>query len=310
MTARIGELAALGTAISWTIGALVMEQAVKRVGVMAVNTLKVAFGTLYLALLAYVLNGSFIPTNISGSAWIFLSASGVVGFVIGDYFLLHAYALVGSSLTMLLMSLSVPFTAIGAFFIFKEKLSYWSLAGILVCITGIALTVSAGWKKQKNEISPEKTDDVQSQTLKRRYHIGVVFSILSALCMAVGTLFTKAGAAGINSVSATQIRIISALVGFLLFALFTGKVGEIKKSVHDRKGFSLIAVGGLFGPFIGVGLLIFALQNAKAGIVSTLSSLTPVLIIPPSIIFFKRLILPVEILGACCAVAGLAMLFL
>lgn len=310
MAARIGELAALGTAVSWTVAALIMEQALKRVGVMAVNTLKVAFGSVYLALLAYFLNGRFFPLDLPNTAWLFLGASGFIGFVIGDYFLLHSYALVGSSLAMLLMSLSVPLTALGAFFIFGERLGLWSLAGITVCAAGISLTISAGWKKQKKEIYPGDAGDILSVSMTKRYRKGVFFGTLSGVCMAVATLFTKAGAVGVDSVSATQIRIISALAGFLLFALVTGKIGEVKAAFHHRSGFSLIAFGGLFGPFIGVGLLLFAIQNAEAGVVSTLSSLTPVLIIPPTIILFHRRILPAEILGACLAVTGLAMLFL
>ena len=122
MTAHIGELAALGTAVSWTVAALIMENAVKRVGVMAVNTLKVTFGSVYLAALAFILLGSPVPHGLSPSAWGFLGASGLVGFVIGDYFLLHAYDWIGSRLSMLLMALSVPFTALGAYAVFGRLL--------------------------------------------------------------------------------------------------------------------------------------------------------------------------------------------
>ncbi len=314
MTAHIGELAALGTAASWTIAALVMEQAVRRVGVMAVNTLKVTFGSLYLALLAFVLNGQFFPTDLSTTAWVFLGASGFVGFVIGDYFLLHAYALVGSSLAMLLMSLSVPLTALGAFILYSETLGPWSLAGIALCIAGISLTVTSGWKKEREASalmsSSVTADGAHAAKRALHYRKGIMFGILSAVCMAGATLLTKAGASGVNAVSATQIRIISALIGFILFALFTRKTGEIMAAFSHRSGFPLIALGGLFGPFIGVGLLLFALQNAEAGVVSTLSSLTPVLIIPPSIIFCGRRIRSGEIAGACLAVGGLALLFL
>lgn len=301
MNAHIGELAALGTAVSWTIAALVMEQALIRVGVMAVNTLKVAFGTLYLALLAFLLNGQFFPTDLSLTVWAFLGASGLIGFVIGDYFLLHAYSLVGSRMAMLLLSLSVPLTALGALALFGERPGNWALAGIALCVTGISLTVMAG-----------RTGAAASENGRPRsaYRKGIVFGILSAVAMAGATLLTKSGAAGVDPVSGTQIRIISALFGFILFALFTGKTGEVTAALRHRTGLPLIALGGLFGPFIGVGFLLFALQHAEAGVVSTLSSLTPVLIIPPSILLFGRKVKPMEILGACFAVCGLALLFL
>jgi len=303
MISHIGELAAFGTSVSWAIAAIIMEKSVRNVGVMAVNTLKVAFGTIYLALLAFLLNGSFFPLGLSSSSWIFLCASGVFGFVLGDYFLLNAYRMIGSRLSLLLMSLSVPLTAVGALVLWNERMGTWALAGMLLCVAGIAITVMAGGKlnerlSAEHAVSPSV------------YRKGVIFGILSALCMVVATLCTKAGATGVNSVSATQVRIFSSFVGFVIFALITRKSGEVTVVVKTGKGLGMIALGAVFGPFIGVGFLLFALQNADAGIVSTLSSLSPVLIIPPSVIFLKRRVSSGEVIGACLAMCGLALLFL
>jgi drug/metabolite transporter (DMT)-like permease len=299
MSAHIGELAALGTAVSWTVAALIMEKAVKRVGVMAVNTLKVTFGSVYLAALAFFLMGSPVPRGLSLSSWGFLGASGLVGFVIGDYFLLHAYDWIGSRLSMLLLALSVPFTALGAFAVFGEAPGPWALAGMALCVGGIVLTVLAG----------NRSGPAGQGTGSGRYWKGIAYGILSAIAMACATLLTKAGASGVSSVSATQVRIGSALAGFLAFAFATGKAGEIASAVRDRKGLRLIATASVFGPFIGVGLLLFAIQHADAGVVSTLSSLTPVLIIPPSMLIFGRRVGALEIVGSCAAVAGLALFF-
>lgn len=299
MIAHIGELAAFGTAVSWTVAALIMENAVRRVGVMAVNTLKVAFGSVYLLALAFFVTGYPLPAGLSSSAWTFLAASGLVGFVIGDYFLLHAYSWIGSRLSMLVMSLSVPFTAIGAFFVFGEKPGPWSLVGMALCVGGISLAVVSG-----NRGAPSGTP-----TEPGRYRLGVLYGILSAVAMAAATLLTKAGAKGVNTIYATQVRIASALAGFLLFALATGKLGEVGKAVRNRTALPLIATAAIFGPFVGVGLLLFAIQNANAGVVSTLSSLSPILIIPPSVLIFRRKVAPLAILGAVLAVAGLALFF-
>jgi len=300
---RIGELAAFGTSVSWTIGALVMERSVHRIGVMAVNTLKVFFGSMYLSVLALYLNGAAFPTNVSITAWFFIGGSALFGFVIGDYFLFNAYALIGSRLAMLFMSISVPLTAIAAYFIFGEALGPWALLGMALCVSGIAITVVSGKNKQ--------TADTHDGDNKhgRRYAKGVTFGLLSGVSMAASTLLTKRGAAGVDPVSATQIRILCACAGFIIFAAVTRKTGEIRSAFGDRYAIGLTAVGGVFGPFVGVGLLLFAIQNADAGIVSTLSSFTPVLIIPPSILLFRKKVSAGEIIGAMIAVSGVALLF-
>ncbi len=84
---------------------------------------------------------------------------------------------------------------------------------------------------------------------------------------------------------------------------------ELTAAIKDRHSRNMIALGGIFGPFIGVGCLLFALQHAATGVVSTISSLTPVLIIPPSIIIMKRQVSFWEIVGACIAVGGVSLLF-
>lgn len=306
---RLGELAAFGTSVSWTIGALVMEKSVNRVGVMAVNTLKVAFACVYLAIFAYFLNGQFFPLGVGGTAWFFIAMSSLFGFVIGDYFLFHAYALIGSRLSMLLMSVSVPLTAIAAYFVFGEALGSWAMAGMALCVAGIALTVLSGKAGEDEGSDPACTAGTVRRSRMGRYAKGVAFGLLSGVCMTVATLCTKRGAVGIDSVSATQIRILCALIGFLAFAVLTRKTGEIRAAIVNPRAMGMLAIGGIFGPFIGVGLLLYAIQYADAGVVSTLSSFPPVLIIPPSILLFKKRVRPGEIVGAVVAVAGLALLF-
>ena len=46
---RIGEIAAFGTAICWTVSALFFENATKRIGVLAVNFYKVTMALGFLA---------------------------------------------------------------------------------------------------------------------------------------------------------------------------------------------------------------------------------------------------------------------
>lgn len=299
--ARIGELAALGTALSWTLAALLMENAVARVGVMAVNTLKVAFGSLYLLLLSVALTGHPFPVGVGVSAWLFLGASGFVGFVIGDYFLLNAYILLGSATAMLLMSLSVPLTAAAAFFLFGERLGPWSLAGMTLCVTGISVTIAS---KRGNKTVP---GDATAE--RRSYVKGVLLGVMSAVAMAGGTLLTKAGASGVDSVAATQIRIGSALIGFLIVAAAAGRFREVRAALKDRKALPIIGLGGVFGPFVGVGLLLFAIQNAEAGVVSTLSSLSPVFLLPPTAFLLKRRVTFGQSAGAVLAMIGLALIF-
>jgi drug/metabolite transporter (DMT)-like permease len=86
--------------------------------------------------------------------------------------------------------------------------------------------------------------------------------------------------------------------------------GKIFIALKDSKAVKHISIGSFFGPFIGVSFSLLAVQHAPTGIVSTITSITPILIIPVAIIVFKEKILPKEILGAFISITGVALLFL
>jgi drug/metabolite transporter (DMT)-like permease len=71
-----------------------------------------------------------------------------------------------------------------------------------------------------------------------------------------------------------------------------------------------IAMGGFFGPFLGVSLGLFAAQNTTTGVAATIIALVPVLIIPPSVLIFGEKVTAREIVGAVVAVTGVGLLFL
>jgi len=316
MIEHSGEIAAFGTSVAWTIGPLLMERAVRRSGVMAVNTLKVLFATMYLALLAWMLNGSLFDARIAPTSFALLASSGIIGFVAGDYFLLHAYSLIGARLSVLLSSLSVPMTAIAAFVFLGEHPGLYGSAGIALCTVGVMYTVQSGKKNAQKAPATLPTDtpavpgvDSASRELSARYRTGVVYGFLSALFTVCATFMTKAGSAGVGTVTATQIRIGSAFAGFTLFALATRKLPEVAAAVRDARGITVIAVASIFGPFIGVALLLYAIQHSNAGIAAALSSLSPVLILLPSRFLDKRRITAGEVGGALITTAGILLMF-
>jgi drug/metabolite transporter (DMT)-like permease len=71
-----------------------------------------------------------------------------------------------------------------------------------------------------------------------------------------------------------------------------------------------LAVGAVFGPFLGVSFSLIAVQHTDAGIAQTIMSLVPVLILIPAVVINKEKLRFREVLGAFIAVAGVALFFL
>jgi drug/metabolite transporter (DMT)-like permease len=295
---RIGELAAFGTAICWAVSAIFFEKATRRIGVLAVNFYKVLFAMVFLAITGAITRGMPLPLDAPPDAWLYLSLSGVVGFVITDIFLFSAYKTIGSRITMLFLALSPPITAAFSFLMLGEKMQALSLAGMALVTVGIVVAVLG--RRDAKSVTRMSTED------KRGY----LYALLSSIGMSIGLVFTKKGLGNYDPVSGTQIRVMVAVAGFALTSLIFEGGKNLSRALKDPQGMRPTFFGAVFGPYFGVVLSLFAMQKTHAGVVSTLIGLSPVLIIPPAMFILKQKVRALEIIGAVIAVAGSAVFFL
>jgi len=323
MESRIGELAALATAICWTVTALSFEAAGKRVGSLTVNITRLFIAAAIFSLYGWLTRGLALPLDVGGEAWLWLSLSGFVGFVIGDLFLFQAFVDVGARVSMLIYASVPPLTALLARVVLDEQLSDRGVLGMALTVAGIAFVVLKHTKKPA--AAPDKLDDVplapfadpeaQAQEIalhgQRRRVRGVALAFGGALGQAGGLVLGRYGAGTeLDAFAATQIRVFAGIVGFSLLFFALRRWRDVGSALKDRGAMLRISTGALFGPFLGVSLGLFAAQNTSTGVASTIMALVPVLIIIPSIILFKERVTPREVIGALVAVAGVAILFL
>jgi len=296
---RLALLAAFGTAVFWAFSAIFFENASKKVGALAVNFWKVVIAFFFLAIAGTIVRGVPFPYDASLRTWIFLSLSGIVGFVIADFFLFNAYVLIGSRITVIFQSLTPVFTALFAYIFIAERMQLHRLIGMAVTVVGILIVVlTRSHQTRKNN---EGALSVK----------GLVYAFFSALFQAGSMVLTKAGLGDYNPISGTQIRVFVAIFGFAINALIMGQGNYVFFRVpKNREAFTATIKGSVFGPFLGVALSLFSMQNTQVAATSTLMALTPVVIIVPSVLILKQKIHYLEILGAAIAVAGAALFFL
>ena len=295
--AHLGEIAALATAICWTVTAVCFESAGNKVGSLAVNFIRLIIAFVLLGSFTLITRGLFLPFDATGSTWLWLLISGMIGFVIGDLFLFQAFIEIGARISLLIMSSVPPITAITGYLIMGEKITLLAAAGMFIAISGIALVILS-----------RNTDDKKiklSHSAK-----GLIYAFIGALGQAFGLIFSKLGMGSYNPFAATQIRVISAIIGFMIIIAVSKSWGKLVIAVKDHNAMKSISLGSFFGPFLGVSFSLIAVQYTATGIVSTITSISPILIIPISILMFKEKVLPKEILGAFISIIGVTMLFI
>lgn len=297
INSHIGEIAALVTAVCWTVTPIAFESAGKRVGSLTVNYIRLFIAFLLIGLYTLITRGMFLPIDATSTNWIWLTVSGLIGFVIGDLFLFEAYVQIGARISLLIMASVPPITAIAGFLILGETLTVLDLLGMLITVGGIVLVILVkGSEGKKVKLShPIK---------------GIIYALVGALGQSFGTIYSKMGMGRYDAFASTQIRIIAAIAGFTVVVSVRNHWGSIFSAFKDHKAIKGIAIGSVFGPFIGVSLSLLAVQHTTTGVASTITSISRILIIPASVLIFKEKVTIKEILGALITIVGVALLFI
>ena len=306
----LGEIISLGVAVSWTITALFAEVASKRLGALQLNVIRMLLSLVMLGGTLWWFTGSFLPLHADASTWFWLSLSGFVGYLLGDYCLFNSYILIGSRFGQLFMTLAPPTAAITAWMVLDETLSLQALLGMIVTLTGISISIL-------NKGSSHKL------SLKLPFK-GVLFGIGAGIGQGVGVVLSKVGMNHYEAsiplecepvmdmlpFASTFMRAVTGAIGFLLVMMLQKQLFTLKKTVGDGKGMGAAIGATITGPFIGVAFSLMAVQYTEAGIASTLMALTPILILWPSHFFFSQQITFKEIIGACISVFGASLFFI
>ena len=122
MTAYMGEIAALATALCWAITATAFEDTGKKIGSMNLNLLRLLIGMVFLSAFTLITRGVLLPTDASASEWGWLLLSGFVGIVVGDLLLFEAFVQIGSRISMLIYASVPPLSGILAFIFLGESM--------------------------------------------------------------------------------------------------------------------------------------------------------------------------------------------
>lgn len=301
----IGELISIGVAFSWTATALLSELGSKRLGNLTLNVLRMALALLFSMVMFWVVMGSPWPSGGTVEAYGWMLLSGLVGYVIGDFCLFQCYIIIGSRYGQLFMTLAPLAAALTAWIALGQQMSAVSIVAMLVTLSGIAISVLGRGEHRRVSLSLPLS--------------GVLFAVAAAVCQGVGLVLSKIGMdhydassipAWLVPFSANFFRCVAGIVGFSLLLYLREGFSPLREALHDRKGMSVATATTIFGPFVGVGFSLMAVQYTSAGIASTLMALTPIIIILPSYWLFRQPITWRAVVGALISVVGVSLFFL
>lgn len=302
----IGELISIGVAFSWTATALLSEFGSKRLGNLTLNVLRMGLALVFSLVLFVVVTGNPLPPGASAEAAGWMLLSGVVGYVIGDFCLFQCYIIIGSRYGQLFMTLAPLAAALMAWITLCQQMTGMSVLAMLITLAGIGISVLGRGEHHKVGLKLPLN--------------GVLFAIGAAMCQGIGLVLSKIGMDHYEATanipdwlvpfSANFYRCVAGIIGFTLLLYFRKGLDPLREAMHDKKGLAVATATTVFGPFVGVGFSLMAVQYTAAGIASTLMAMTPIIILLPSYWLFHQKITWRAVAGAVISVVGVSLFFL
>jgi drug/metabolite transporter (DMT)-like permease len=305
MIPNLGELAALLTAICYSISSIFFTFAGRKFGPLVSNRLRLVIAILLLGIIHWIVYGSPLPLTAGADRWFWLGISGIVGLAIGDLFLFQAYISLGPRLGLLFLSLSPALASILAWLILGESLNGGNILGITLTLTGITWVVLESNNKGKSARGANVT---AAQTMNWK---GVLAGMIAGTGQAFGVVLAKIGLKNnFSALSGTVIRMTAAFLALWLVTIIQRQViSTFRQANYQRSGMLFVLGGAIFGPLVGVSLSLFAIQNTSIGIASTIIALPPIFLLPIGYFIFKEHISWRAIMGTLITVAGVGLLF-
>ena len=300
MNAGWGELAAFATALGWAVSSYVHGQVGRMVGAAGVTLLRLPFQLTILGFMSVVTGAASV---LDSRTLLLIFASSLSGVAISDFMLYKGMTIIGPQISLLLLSLSSPFTALIGWLFLDEAISMQLAAGIGLCLFGIATVLG---DRGGGNLYPG-----QEKPSSRAMAFGVALGILAAFFMAVNFIAWKSAMVdGVSPLWATFVRL--AMAAGILWGAGIFK-GWSKKALSDLRftpgvfkmllGATLFSSGGMWGAGI-------AMNMAPAGVAATIIGLQPVLVTILAAVLNKKSPSARALCGTVVAFAGTALICL
>jgi len=284
----VGVCAALGSAASWAVGTILFKGIGERFPASSMTLVKSLLSVLLLSAGLIFVGWRKVPFSSLG--WLILS--GLIGIAAGDTCFFAALRLLPVHQLIILMMLAPGITLLLAILFLSETPSPIGWLGIAMVLSGVTLTLAA---------------DLPRGGHRARAPAGLVFGILSILCMGVSVIIAKVGLNTVPALQATFLRMAAGLVGMFIVALAKRQIKDWLEPLREglRWRFALAVTIVTFG---GFWLALFSVKRLDVSVANTLLATEPLFALPLSVFWLRERPAALAWSGAAVAFPGALLL--
>ena len=289
---------ATSAALCWAVASLISADVTRKIGGLAFNRLRLFFVSLMLISYTFYLD---TWSTINNDFLFVILLSGIIGIFLGDTLLFIALQKIGPRRNNILFSLAAPFSVILNIIFLNEIMSLVNLIGCIIVFFGVVIAIAYGNSRDKNH---------RWELVEGNLYLGVIFGIGAALCQAIGLVMMKPILnMGADPIASASLRTLISCI-FLAFTFFLNYEIFNTKTSLNLKIIGQSILSGFLGMALGMSLLLIALQHADAGIVATLSSTSPIMILFLIWVVTKKIPTTGAWIGTVLAIIGSVLIFI
>lgn len=285
-----GEIAALGSALSWSVAVICMRIGGLRVGSFAFNAFKASFATVCF-LIVFPWTGLDWNYTLSPYDWGRLLLSGFLGIAVADFLFLVALRKLGAMLCAMLACFFPIFVMLCAWVFYGEVMSGMALVG-----TGIVLfAVLLCSYKQNNPLT-----DLSARDLWLGFLVGVAGEFFMAIAIImIRDIYRETPVFWVITV-----RFVFASIIILPFVLLSTGLKDFRRTVLPDGAKRYVVLGSFFGPFLATIFWFLGYKYALAGKAATLNKLSTFFIFILAALFLKEPVTPRRVVAVVLAFIG------
>jgi DME family drug/metabolite transporter len=295
----IGELAALGAAICWTISAIMYKEALQKTKPISANIVRLLCTSIILVACLAISDKFGVLMNLPAYAVVLACVSGIIGLGFGDTLYMMSLKLIGVARAVPITCTYPLFNLLWAVFLVGEPIT------LPIVLAAVAIVFGIWLLRQETNVGTAKTE-------KKNLVKGVIYALATAVMWSVSiTMIDMAvtlpeTSSLDNALAINTIRVTAIAVFFILSPIIDRDMGFLKMK---RKTLVTLIFGGIVALGLGWFFLTYSFINTLESQAVPISSTTPLFSTLSGIVFLHEKVTARNVAASIMIVLGIFLIF-
>ena len=296
----IGELAALGAAICWTISAMMYKEALLKAKPVSANIVRLVCTSIILVAYLAIIGKFGVLMNLPAYAVVLACVSGIIGLGFGDTLYMMSLKLIGVARAVPITCVYPLFNLLWAVFLVEEPITLSVILGAVTIVFGIWLL-------------RQETDVGTAETEKKILVKGVAYALATAVMWSVSITMidiavTLPETSSLDhALAINTIRVAAIAVSLMVSAPIIDRgFGFLKM---QRKTLAALIFGGIVALGLGWFFLTYSFISTLESRAVPISSTTPLFSTLSGIVFLHEKVTARNAVGSIMIVVGIFLIF-